>query len=242
MGKVLPEYLCKWTTEKVKKEGVDVISRTEVTKVNMKDGRVLLNLSNNQQVEADQVIVAVGVEPNTQLAETSGLEVDPDIGGYLVNAELEARSNLYIAGDCACFYDVKLGRRRIEHHDNAVVSGRLAGENMTGASKPYLHQSMLWSDLGPDVGYEAIGIVDSTLPTFGVYAKTDSKEVGGDDKEEVKEEFNKGVIFYLRNDIIVGIVLWNIFNRIGIARQVLKEERKFEDLNEVAKLFAIHDE
>jgi len=28
---------------------------------------------------------------------------------------------------------VKLGRRRVEHHDHAVVSGRLAGENMTGA-------------------------------------------------------------------------------------------------------------
>lgn len=37
--------------------------------------------------------------------------------------------------------------------------------------KPYLHQSMFWSDLGPDVGYEAIGIVDSSLPTVGVFAK-----------------------------------------------------------------------
>ena len=41
------------------------------------------------------------------------------------------------------------------------MSGRLAGENMTGAQKPYTHQSMFWSDLGPDVGYEAIGVVDS---------------------------------------------------------------------------------
>lgn len=39
------------------------------------------------------------------------------------------------AGDCACFFDVKLGRRRVEHHDHAVVSGRLAGENMTGAGR-----------------------------------------------------------------------------------------------------------
>jgi len=30
---------------------------------------------------------------------------------------------------------------------------------------------MFWSDLGPDVGYEAIGIVDSSLPTVGVFAK-----------------------------------------------------------------------
>lgn len=144
------------------------------------------------------MIVAVGVQPNTDLATTSNLETEPKIGGFLVNAELEARSNLWVAGDAACFFDVKLGRRRVEHHDHAVTSGRLAGENMTGAGnsaslyifliycslrkhrninkfifigKPYLHQSMFWSDLGPDVGYEAIGIIDSSLPTVGVFAK-----------------------------------------------------------------------
>lgn len=56
------------------------------------------------------------------------------------------------------------------------------------------------------------------------------------------DDYGKGVIFYLRNDIIVGIVLWNVFNRMSIARQVLKENRKYEDLNEVAKLFNIHEE
>lgn len=86
-----------------------------------------------EKIDADQVIVAVGVQPNTDLATTSNLETEPKIGGFLVNAELEARSNLWVAGDAACFYDVKLGRRRVEHHDHAVTSGRLAGENMTGA-------------------------------------------------------------------------------------------------------------
>ena len=51
----------------------------------------------------------------------------------MVNAELEARSNLFVAGDAACFYDPFLGRRRVEHHDHAVVSGKLAGRNMTGS-------------------------------------------------------------------------------------------------------------
>lgn len=117
------------------------------------------------------MVVAIGVEANTDIAKESNLEVDPEQGGFLVNAELEARSNLWVAGDAACFYDVQLGRRRIEHHDHAVISGRLAGENMTGAGKPYLHQSMFWSDLGPDVGFEAIGIIDSSLETVGVFAK-----------------------------------------------------------------------
>ena len=42
------------------------------------------------------------------------------------------RSNIWVAGDAACFDDPQLGRRRVEHHDHAVVSGRLAGENMAG--------------------------------------------------------------------------------------------------------------
>ena len=160
-----------------------------------------------EKLPADQIIVAVGVEANTELAEPSELEVNPDIGGFLVNAELEARSNLWVAGDAACFYDVRLGRRRVEHHDHAVISGRLAGENMTGAGKPYLHQSMLWSDLGPEVGYEAIGIVDSSLPTVGVFAKatendtplaavTASGEAIRSTSEEVRKFCNHNVTFF----------------------------------------------
>ena len=38
-----------------------------------------------------------------------------------MNSELEARQNLFVAGDAASFYDIALGRRRVEHHDHAVV-------------------------------------------------------------------------------------------------------------------------
>ena len=39
---------------------------------------------------------------------------------------------VFKAGDASCFYDPLLGRRRLEHHDHSVISGRLAGENMVG--------------------------------------------------------------------------------------------------------------
>ena len=48
------------------------------------------------------------------------------------------------AGDVSCFFDPKLGRRRVEHHDHANVSGRLAGENMAGSHRRFDHQSMFW--------------------------------------------------------------------------------------------------
>jgi len=48
------------------------------------------------QLSVDHLVVAVGLLPNTDLAATSGLEVDDQRGGFLVNAELEARSNVWI--------------------------------------------------------------------------------------------------------------------------------------------------
>ncbi|XP_063859566.1 apoptosis-inducing factor 1, mitochondrial-like [Scylla paramamosain] len=271
MGRVLPEYLSKWTTEKVKAEGVSVITDSSVKGVkSTEDGKLSLSLNTGSEIVTDHVVVAVGLEPNVELAYSSGLEVDNDHGGFRVNAELEARSNLWVAGDAACFYDIKLGRRRVEHHDHAIVSGRLAGENMTGAGKPYWHQSMFWSDLGPDVGYEAIGIVDSSLPTVGVFAKATTKDTpkavveatGESLRSETEqtadttslmyssaphaplkgEDYGKGVIFYLRDNIVVGIVLWNVFNRMPIARKIIKDGKSYDDLNEVAKLFSLHSE
>lgn len=219
MGKVLPEFLSKWTTERIRDEGVNVIPNTEISKVDLINNQVQLTLGNGKTILCDHVVLAVGSEPNISLAKDSGLEVDTVNGGYLVNAELAARKNLYVvcivkpifrfllekrlklicmhlytqAGDAACFFDPKLGRRRLEHHDHAVVSGRLAGENMVGPSKtifiytihiyliyiqlipifiyyssdkPYKHQSMFWSDLGPKICYEALGNINIITEAF----------------------------------------------------------------------------
>ncbi|KFP33690.1 hypothetical protein N325_07576, partial [Colius striatus] len=274
MGKVLPEYLSNWTTEKVRKEGVNVMPNAVVKSVSVSGNRLLIKLKDGRKVETDHIVAAVGLEPNVELAKSAGLEVDSDFGGFRVNAELQARSNIWVAGDAACFYDIKLGRRRVEHHDHAVVSGRLAGENMTGAAKPYWHQSMFWSDLGPNVGYEAIGLVDSSLPTVGVFAKATAKDtprsateqsgtgIRSESETEAEasevhiapsasptpqvprkgEDYGKGVIFYLRDKVVVGIVLWNIFNRMPIARKIIKDGEEHHDLNEVAKLFNIHED
>ena len=152
LRKVLPEYLSQWTTRRIADEGVKIITEANIEKAQLNDQKVELTItstnkndtSKNQWLLADHVVVAVGLEANVQLAKKSGFEIDPIYGGYVVNAELQARNSIWVAGDAASFYDIKLGRRRVEHHDHAVVSGRLAGENMTGAGKPYWHQSMFW--------------------------------------------------------------------------------------------------
>eukprot|EP01135_Chromosphaera_perkinsii_P000140 Nk52_evm36s32 gene=Nk52_evmTU36s32 len=276
MGKVFPGYLTKWTTKRVQDEGVEVIADATVDNVTFENGKVQMKLSTGKTVSADHVVVAVGIEPNTALAKKAGLEIDPHHGGILCNAELEARSGIYVAGDVCSFHDVALGRRRVEHHDHAVVSGRLAGENMAGGRVPYWHQSMFWSDLGPKVGYEAIGLVDSKLETFGVWALATEKDTpqaameSGDNirsgevssenvseapetetKEEEKpskksvaeqlhEEYGKGVVFYMRDKRVVGVLLWNVFDKIPQARKLIREADKYEDLNQLSTVFSVH--
>ncbi|XP_063297022.1 apoptosis-inducing factor 1, mitochondrial-like [Pelobates fuscus] len=276
MGKVLPEYLSHWTAEKVRGEGVNVMSNAVVTFVSYQNGKLKISLKDGRQVQTDHIVAAVGLEPNMELAKSASLELDGEFGGYRVNVELQARNSVWEAVDADCFYDIKLVRRRVEHHDHAVVSGRLAGENMTGAAKPYWHQSMFWSDLGPDVGYEAIGIVDSSLSTVCVFTRATEKdtpksaaELSGtgnrseSDTREIfqtentaspvlpqssppstqqRETYGKGGVFYLRDNIVVGILLWNIFNRMPIARKIIKDGEEHSVLNEGTELFNIHDE
>ncbi|CAG9571963.1 unnamed protein product [Danaus chrysippus] len=269
---VLPHYLADEAARRLEEAGVTLVASEEVVDSSVDEsGRVSLRLSSGATLVANVVAECTGSEPATELAVASGLEIHPELGGILVDAELRARSDLFAAGDVACFYDVALGRRRVEHHDHAVVSGRLAGENMAGVKRPqhYTHQSMFWSDLGPQLGYEAIGIIDSKLHTVGVFSadavkeqSTEARVLGAADGEEgakaegaetegakaegakaesAPKRYERGVVFYMREKRVVGVLLWNLFNRLHVARQVLAQG-EFDDLFEVAKLFSLNDE
>lgn len=156
MAGVLPLYLARDAARRLSAAGVRVRAGAELEACAAHGPRLSLRLADGEALDADLVVECAGAEPDAALADASGLETHPQLGGLLVNAELQARSDVYAAGDTACFYDVVLGRRRVEHHDHAVVSGRLAGENMAAVAPPkhYTHQSMFWSDLGPQLGYE----------------------------------------------------------------------------------------
>ncbi len=100
----------------------------------------------------------------TDLAEAAGLEVDD---GILVDEYGRAggRADVFAAGDVARFPVPALGgTRRVEHEDHANTHGRVVGANMAGAEQPYDHLPFFYSDLF-DLGYEAVGDVDSRLDT-----------------------------------------------------------------------------
>ncbi|KAI3381753.1 hypothetical protein SNEBB_001888 [Seison nebaliae] len=198
----------------------------------------------------DHIVVAIGAHPDIKkLARRSQLELDEQTGGLIVNSELQARTNVWVAGDAASFYDPLLGRRQVQHHDHAIVSGRLAGENMVSNSQtlPFHHQSMFYGDFGKMIGFEAVGICDNKLKTVGMFEKADMSQIHELRKSQTKkllsdkrakkfrQDYLKGIIYYLNEDeIVVGMLMWNVFNRVPIARKVLNEAERNMNLKDIS--------
>jgi len=240
LGAVLPLHLSNYASAELEKNNVKVVRDAQIAKVALvDDNRMRLELADGRHIDADHAVLAVGVDVDNSLAQRSGLEHDSSRGGFIVNSELESRRDIFVAGDAANFYDIRLGRRRVEHYDHAIVTGRLAGENMTGKRKAYSHQSMFWSDIGPDIGFEAIGLVDSRLKSVSVFTDQGDSDVLTDATLSDKK-YDRGVVFYTRNDTVVGVVTWNIFNKMGIARRLIAMEQQTPDYAELAKLFDVN--
>ncbi|KAF6213336.1 hypothetical protein GE061_011055 [Apolygus lucorum] len=174
------------------KRGIHVLTGTSVEDVALEGKGIRLYVTGDKCVNADHVIVATGIEPNTDLAKDSCLELDPVNGGFLVNAEMQSMTGLYAAGDCASFYDCVVGRRREEHHNYALATGQIAGENMAGRNNRLNVQPYFWCHLAPDYEIEGAGIVDTKYPTVGVFPKSEPEslkmEENEDDVDDDKDE------------------------------------------------------
>ncbi|KAL0830163.1 hypothetical protein ABMA28_003620 [Loxostege sticticalis] len=254
MSSVLPEYLGEWAAEKIRCEGVTLIPKTQVYDAfESPDGRLELTLSNGTSIVTDFVFVAVGGEPRTEMAEPSFLETDEINGGFLVNTELEARTHLYVAGDAASFYSQwKDSRLRFEHYDNAEEQGYIAGANMTGYWIPSNMEPHYWLQLGDALEMEVVGEVGACMPTVGLF-KQCSEEAqnkpqppgeSGDrpcykKSEEYQNRYKRGMVFYLRDEIVVGMVFWNmppIEDRKEVVTELLRARPTYKDINLLAEL------
>ncbi|HTY58370.1 MAG TPA: oxidoreductase C-terminal domain-containing protein, partial [Bacteroidota bacterium] len=93
---------------------------------------------------------------------------------------------------------------RIEHEDNARTMGLTAGRNMARERVPYDHIPFFYSDMF-DLGYEAVGELDAALETVADW----------------KEEFREGVVYYLKQGRVRGVLLWNTWGKVDAARGLI---------------------
>jgi 3-phenylpropionate/trans-cinnamate dioxygenase ferredoxin reductase component len=136
--------------------GVDLRCDVAVAELTGSDGAVTgVTLSDGGRIEADMVLVGVGITPNSQLAAEAGLEVGD---GIVVDEHLRTSDpNTFAAGDVASAYNPRLGRHiRVEHWANARRQGAIAAKSMLGQDAVDIRPSYFYSDQY-DLGMEYTG-------------------------------------------------------------------------------------
>ncbi|MFA5240767.1 MAG: FAD-dependent oxidoreductase [Sulfuricella sp.] len=203
--RVFPDSLGKAVQRHFQERGIRVIPSDTPASISKHGNMFRTETVSGRSLESDLVIVGIGVDPRIELAQAAGLEVG---NGIVVNEFLESsHPDIYAAGDNAFFPYRALGKRmRIEHWDNALVQGRWAGWNMAGAHEAYTYQPYFFSDLF-ELGYEATGEVDTSLETFADWQK----------------ENQTGVIYYLRDGRVRGIMMCNLWGRVDAARELIRK-------------------
>jgi 3-phenylpropionate/trans-cinnamate dioxygenase ferredoxin reductase subunit len=213
-ARVFPTDLSRFLNDYYRQKSVEVRAGEQVVGMDKRSNQCVLRTRNPQnggggEIAADGVVAGIGITPSIELAQQARLQVD---NGIVVDAALRSSDpNIYAAGDVAAFHNPALGRRlRVEHEDNALTMGRLAGQSMAGRAVSYDHLPSFYSDLF-DQGYEAVGEVDARLETVADW----------------KEPHRKGVVYYLRDGRVRGVLLWNVWEQVDAARKLIAEPGPF---------------
>jgi NADPH-dependent 2,4-dienoyl-CoA reductase/sulfur reductase-like enzyme len=218
-GRIFPRPLANFLNVYFRKQGVDVRFCEPVRSVERQRDRLVVRTgSDGACLVVDAVIAGIGIDPDVTLAKSAGLNVR---SGIVVDELLRTSArDVFAAGDVANFPCSALEQRiRFEHEDNAAVMGRTAGHNMTGRSEPYRHLPFFYSDLF-DLGYEAVGEIDSRLEIVADW----------------EEKFRKGLIYYLKDRSVRGVLLWNNFGLVDAARELIVSRRQITPRDLVGRL------
>lgn len=210
--RVFPRAMALFLNVYYREKNVEVLPGESVVGIESGNGLEIrlqnITTKKERRIMVDAVVAGIGIQPNIELAQQAGLEVG---NGIVVDEHLcTSNPDIYAAGDVALFRNPLLGQIRMEHDDNAVTMGKHAGRAMAGSGEPYRHIPFFYSDLF-DMGYEAVGEIDSRLETA----------------EDWRTPYKEGVIYYLQDKRVRGALMVNVWGKVDAARKLMAEPGPF---------------
>jgi 3-phenylpropionate/trans-cinnamate dioxygenase ferredoxin reductase subunit len=204
--RLFPRELALSLNDYYREKGVELVAGGLVGGVERRDGGYRVTVDGGGAFDADVVVAGLGIVPRDELAADSGMATD---NGIPVDdrGRVAGHDDVFAAGDVARFPARDLGRElRVEHEDHAKSHGRQVGRNMAGADEPYDHLPFFYSDLF-ELGYEAVGELDSRLETVAEWA----------------EPHRKGVVCYQDAEGRPrGFLLWDVWGKVDAATDLIR--------------------
>ncbi len=206
---VYPPELSQSLNDFYRKKGVDLVPANAVSSIEKTASGLTVLTRGGLQIEVDGIVAGIGLRPNIGLAKSANLKVE---NGIVVDSHLRTSvADIFAAGDVAMFPHPTLGKSmRVEHEDNALMMGKQAGRNMAGADEVYDHTPYFYSDLF-ELGYEAVGELSTKLEMVSDW----------------QEPFRKGVVYYLKEGRVRGVLLWNVWEKLKEATALIAESGPF---------------
>ena len=173
LPRVLPNFDVEFSDkveEKLREKGISVRLGTELKAISG-NGTVMGVMTDAEEIEADVVLMAVGIKANAAIAKEAGIEIG-QTGALKVNSRMETNiQGVYACGDCAEAYHRILNRNVwIPLGDTANKQGRIAGANIVGEgiSFPGIIGSAATKVFEYEVARTGLGEIEATTEGFEV--------------------------------------------------------------------------
>ena len=202
--RVFPDGLGRAMQAAYAARGIEILPGRRPVAFSREGDEIVTTMDAGRTVRTRFVIPGIGISPSTELAARAGLAM----GNGVTVDERMATSDpaIFAAGDITEFAYPGLGvRMRLEHWDNAAQQGLHAGRAMAGALEPFTAMPYFFSDLF-DFGFEAVGELDSRMEIAADWTK----------------ENGTGVLYYLRDGRVRGVMLCNVWDKVEAARELIR--------------------